>query len=513
MGAIPEKCGDPGPCMVTCTIGGVQFVDCMCDLGACVIIMPLSVYDALKLPPLRRSTARFVLAEKSIILVVAIAEDVLVSINRLIFPIDFYILEMPPNELGRPSSILLERPFLKTSQFKLDAFSVHQETVNEKNMVQGTSVGKPREYTEDTLPPPVVPDDQVPSHELNMELKHFSPHLKYAYLEDNQKLPVIIAKELTSQQEECLLNVLTRNKKTIGWSLVDIVGISPQVCEHRIFLEEGAKPIHQPHRRLNPTILEVVKKEVIRLLEADIIYPISDSEWVSPVQVVPKKSGVIIVKNENVELMTTRVQNFWRVCIDYRRLNLATRHVVSNTGVSVDLAKVDVISERRNFDLSKDCMEAFDKLKIVLTQALIVRGADWSRPFEIMCDAFNYAVRAALAQHEGEDPYIIAYASNTLDGAQSNYTTTEKELLAIVFALDKFRAYLLRTNVVVYSDHAALKYLLAKKESKPRRLTGLMMKHGIIHKVVTAYHPQTNGQAEVFNREIKCILEKIVKPH
>ncbi|RTK47728.1 hypothetical protein DRJ88_16195, partial [Enterococcus faecalis] len=94
---------------------------------------------------------------------------------------------------------------------------------------------------------------------------------------------VIIARELTSQQEEQLLSVLRRHKKAIGWSLADIVGINPQVCEHRIFLEEGARPVRQPQRRLNPTILEVVKKEVTRLLEADIIYPISDSEWVSPV--------------------------------------------------------------------------------------------------------------------------------------------------------------------------------------------------------------------------------------
>ncbi|XP_057756157.1 uncharacterized protein LOC130975366 [Arachis stenosperma] len=123
MGAIPKKYGDPGPCIVTCTIGGVQFVDCMCDLGACLSIMPLSVYDALRLPSLKRSVARFVLADKSIISVVGIAEDVLVSIKGLAFLIDFYILEMPPSDSGRPSFILLGRPFLKTSQFKLDAFS------------------------------------------------------------------------------------------------------------------------------------------------------------------------------------------------------------------------------------------------------------------------------------------------------------------------------------------------------------------------------------------------------
>ncbi|XP_072084558.1 uncharacterized protein [Arachis hypogaea] len=442
MGAIPEKYGDPGPCIVTYTIGGVQFMDCMCDLGACASIMPLSVYDALMLPLLRRSAAQFVLADKSIISVVGIAEDVLVSIKGLTFPIDFYILEMPPNDSGRPSSIFLGRPFLKNSRFKLDAFSVHREKVDEKTMVQDASVGKSPEYTEDTMPPPVIPDDQ------------------YAYLEDNQKPPVIIAKELTSQQEERLLNVLRRNKKAIGWSLADIVGISPQVCEYCIFLEDGAKPIHQPQRRLNPTILEVVKKEVTRLLEADIIYPISDSEWVSPVQVIPKKSGVIIMKNENGELMTTRVQNSWRVCIDYRRLNLATHPYCSKrsggNNFYMPLWNVDVISDlpypssmRKvcSFLGHADCIEVFDKLKITLTQAPIVRGPDRSRPFEIMCDTSNYAVGEALAQRE--DVKNDRFAEETWHHSQGG--------------------------------------------------DGLPS--------------QTNGQAEVSNREIKRILEKIVKPH
>ncbi|XP_016195451.2 uncharacterized protein LOC107636460 [Arachis ipaensis] len=123
MGALPEKCDDPGPCMVTCTVNGVQFVDCMCDLGACVSIMPLSVYRVLKLPPLKRSTARFVLADKSIITVMGVVEDVLVNIKGLVFPIDFYVLEMPSSETERASSILLGRPFLRTSRFKLDAYS------------------------------------------------------------------------------------------------------------------------------------------------------------------------------------------------------------------------------------------------------------------------------------------------------------------------------------------------------------------------------------------------------
>ncbi|XP_057730008.1 uncharacterized protein LOC130945294 [Arachis stenosperma] len=120
---ISEKCNDPGPCLVTCLIGGMKFMDCMCDLGACVSIMPLPIYERLNLPPLKRSDARFVLADKSIVSVVGIAENVLVDIRGLLFPVDFHILKTPPINSDKPSSILLGRPFLKTAHFKLDAHS------------------------------------------------------------------------------------------------------------------------------------------------------------------------------------------------------------------------------------------------------------------------------------------------------------------------------------------------------------------------------------------------------
>ncbi|XP_016168495.1 uncharacterized protein LOC107611042 [Arachis ipaensis] len=120
---IPEKCNDSGPCLVTCVIGGMEFMDCMCDLGACVSIMPLPIYEKLNLSPLKRSGARFVLADKSIVSIVGIAENMLINIQGLLFSVDFHILETPPIDSDKPSSILLEIPFLKISRFKLDAFS------------------------------------------------------------------------------------------------------------------------------------------------------------------------------------------------------------------------------------------------------------------------------------------------------------------------------------------------------------------------------------------------------
>ncbi|RDX91351.1 Retrovirus-related Pol polyprotein from transposon 17.6, partial [Mucuna pruriens] len=158
-----------------------------------------------------------------------------------------------------------------------------------------------------------------------MELKPLPSHLKYAYLGNEQQLPVIIASNLLLEQEDKLLEVLRQHKKAIGWKLSDLPGINPSICMHRILMEEEVKPTRQQQRRMNLTLLDVVKKEISKLLAADIIYPISDNEWVSLVQVVPKKSGMTVMKNQHNELVPMRIQNSWRVCIDYRRLNQEIR--------------------------------------------------------------------------------------------------------------------------------------------------------------------------------------------
>ncbi|MCH84109.1 hypothetical protein A2U01_0004940 [Trifolium medium] len=105
----------------------------------------------------------------------------------------------------------------------------------------------------------------------------------------------------------------------------DLKGISSTFCMHKIKMEDEFKPVVEPQRRLNPTLKEVVKKEVLKLLEADMIYPISDSVWVSPVHVVHKKGGMTVVRNDKNELIPTRTVTGWRMCIDYQRLNSATR--------------------------------------------------------------------------------------------------------------------------------------------------------------------------------------------
>ena len=177
----------------------------------------------------------------------------------------------------------------------------------------------------ETLPP--IEDRVLPLEERppKLELKPLPSHLKYAFLGVEETFPVIISSSLGSDQENKLLEILRTHRSAIGWTIADIKGICPLICTHRIHLEEDVKPSRQPQRRLNPIMKEVVKKKVLKLLDVGVIYPIADSKWVSPTQVVPKKSGVTVVANENNELIPTRVTSGWRVCIDYRKLNAGTR--------------------------------------------------------------------------------------------------------------------------------------------------------------------------------------------
>nr|GFA47047.1 reverse transcriptase domain-containing protein [Tanacetum cinerariifolium] len=158
-----------------------------------------------------------------------------------------------------------------------------------------------------------------------VEHKELPPHLEYAFLGENNKWPVIISKDLSVNEKSALIEVLKSQKKAIAWKLTDIRGIDPEFCSHKILLEDDYSPKVQSQRRVNPKIHDVIKTEVKKLLDAGLIYPISDSPWVSPVQCVPKKEGMTVIKNDENELVPTRLVTGWRVCIDYRKLNKATR--------------------------------------------------------------------------------------------------------------------------------------------------------------------------------------------
>ncbi|GJZ21017.1 reverse transcriptase domain-containing protein [Tanacetum coccineum] len=219
-----------------------------------------------------------------------------------------------------------------------------------------------------------------------VELKDLPPHLEYAFLEGDNKLPVIIAKDLSVEEKAALIKVLKSHKRAIAWKLSDIKGINPEFYTHKILMEEDYKSAVQHQRRVNLKIYDVIKKKVEKLLDAELIYPISDSPW----------------------------------------------------------------------DL----------------------------PFELMCDASDFAIGAVLGQRHEKHFRPIHYASKTMNEAESHYTTTEKEMLAVVYAFEKFRSYLILNKSIVYTDHSALKYLFAKKDSKARLLRWVLLLQEFKFKVI-----------------------------
>ncbi|GJY65188.1 reverse transcriptase domain-containing protein [Tanacetum coccineum] len=226
---------------------------------------------------------------------------------------------------------------------------------------------------------------------LELELKDLPSHFEYAFLEGTDKLPVIISKELKDEEKAALLKVLKSHKWAIAWKISDIKGIDPRFCTHKILMEDDFKPAVQHQRWVNPKIHEVIKKEVIKLLDARLIYPISDSPWVSPVHCVPKKGGMTVIENEDNELIPTRcmmaifhdmieetmevfMDDFsvfgdsfssylfyldkmlkrcedtnlvlnWEKCHFMVREGIVLGHKISKSGIEVDKAKVDVIAK------------------------------------------------------------------------------------------------------------------------------------------------------------------------
>nr|GFB63432.1 reverse transcriptase domain-containing protein [Tanacetum cinerariifolium] len=137
-------------------------------------------------------------------------------------------------------------------------------------------------------------------------------------------LLVIISSQLFKEKKNKLVSVLKKHKQAFAWKTTDISGICPSFCKHKIQLLDDKKTIVQKQRRLNLNMQEVVKKEIVKLLDTGIIYPISNSPWLIPTHCVPKKGGITVVTNEKDEFVPTITVTGWRVCIDYRKLNEAT---------------------------------------------------------------------------------------------------------------------------------------------------------------------------------------------
>nr|GEV90738.1 reverse transcriptase domain-containing protein [Tanacetum cinerariifolium] len=308
----------------------------LADLGASINLMLLSVWKKLSLLELTPTRMTLKLANRSVTYL-GYAQEVLgfsaSSTSGNPTPLDPIIASSSPSFTPfEGSDFILEEieTFLRTpdelSNLDDDYYDTEEDILYlEKVLNEDPSSNLPlmkNEYLKQVDVTMTKPSIEEPPE---LELKDLPPHLEYAFLEGTDKLPIIISKELKDEEKAALLKVLKSHKRAIVWKNFNIKGIDPRFCTHKILMEDDFKPAVQHQRRVNPEIHEVIKKEVIKLLDAGLIYSISDSPWVSPVHCVPKKGGMTVVKNEDNELILTRLVTGWRVCIDYQKLNDATR--------------------------------------------------------------------------------------------------------------------------------------------------------------------------------------------
>nr|GFA02183.1 reverse transcriptase domain-containing protein [Tanacetum cinerariifolium] len=294
----------------------------------------------------------------------------------------------------------------------------------------------------------------------------------------------------------------------LEYKTTDIPGIYPSFCKHMIQLLDDKEPVVQKQRRLNPNMQKVVKKEIVKLLDTGIIYPIADSLWVSPIHCVPKKGGITVVTNENDELVPTRTSTRWRVCIDYHKLNEATakdhfpllfmdqmlERLAGNKYLCLldgffDIFKLlstlwtkkiqhSLIPSVHTLIALQRCplVLNWEKCHFMVKEGIVLGYKVSGVGLEVdkakidviskLPPPTNIKVEAVLGQKDGKNSHPIYFASKTLNPAQQKYTITKKELMAVVFAFDKFRSYLILSKTIVHTHHSALKQLL-KKDVKP----------------------------------------------
>nr|GEW42204.1 reverse transcriptase domain-containing protein [Tanacetum cinerariifolium] len=328
--------------------GGMDVCHALADLGASINLMPLSIWKKLLLPELTPTRMTLELADRSITRPKGVAEDVFIKVGKFHFLTDFVVVDFEANPrvpliLGRFCATLVsddlisesdtsKEPIVKSSSPTLTPFresdffleeikdflnddSILTGIENSVYDLEGDILFLEKLLNEDPFQLPsmdlkVAEESKEKSsieEPLELELKELPSHLEYAFLEDFSKLPVIIAKNLKVDEREALINVLKSYKWAIAWKISDIKVIDPRFCTHKILMEDDYKPAVQSRRRVNPKIHDVIKKEVIKLLDAGMIYPISDSPWASPIYYVPKKRGMTVVANENNELILTRL--------------------------------------------------------------------------------------------------------------------------------------------------------------------------------------------------------------
>nr|GFA39065.1 DNA-directed DNA polymerase [Tanacetum cinerariifolium] len=429
--------------------------------------------EPLRLPTLNDTKMVLELADRTISKPTGVAENVFVKVSKFYFPADFVILDFVADPRV---PLILERPFLSTAHALIDVYEDEVSTPYYEPIVSNSSQNLTPFNASDFLLLEeadafiTINDEPISS---NIDATYYDP-----------EGDILILEALLNNDPE-----LPPNQKDYFLSLhKDLMVIEPK---NQSFKDEPPK---------------VELKELPPHLDP----------WVSPIHCVPKKGGMTVIKNDENKLVPTRLITGWRVCIDYRKLNEATRkdhfplpfmdQMLERLAGNEYYCFLDEFSgyfqipidpkdqekttftcpygtfayKRIPFGLC-NAPRTFQRCMMAIFHDMIEQTME---PFELMSDASDYVVGAVLGKRVEKHFRPIHYASKTMNQAETNYTTTEKEMLAVVYAFENFHSYLIMNKSIVYTDHSALKYLFAKKDVKARLLRWILLLQEFDFKVI-----------------------------
>nr|GEW41876.1 reverse transcriptase domain-containing protein [Tanacetum cinerariifolium] len=314
-----------------------------------------------------------------------------------------------------------------------------------------------------------------------VELKDLPPHLEYAFLEGDNKLPVIIAKELEDEENSALIKVLKSHKRAIAWKLSDIQGINLEFYTHKILMKEDYKPAVQHQRRVNPKIHDVIKKEVEKLLDAGLIYPISDSTWVSPM--------LERIAGNKYYCFLDGFSVYFQIPIDPRGQEITTFTCPYGT----------FVYRRMPFGLC-NAPGMFQRCMLAIFHDMVEKTMEVCMDdFSVFGNSFEKCLSRLEKCCKG-NKYILVVVDYLSKWVEAKALPTNDARVVCKFPKSLFARF--GSPRAIISDRGT--HFCNDQFAK------VMLKYGVTHRLSTAYHPQTSGQVEVSNRGLKRIIERTI---